>query len=108
MTIKRAKCPICDVRPVNGNGKYCQACYDKMDAQRSKGKISPERFLTYQGHVVGLVPYASDGRLYPILLKRDPAKLPKGKTLDLNTYLTGYDRTQIKAFKRCVLHTAQA
>jgi hypothetical protein len=107
MVNKRAKCPICDIRPINGNGKYCGVCFAAIAAQKAK-KVKPSRFLTYQGHVVGLVPNNDDGRLYPILLKRDPTKLPKGKTLNLNAYLTGYDRNQIKAFKRCVLRTAQA
>jgi hypothetical protein len=102
------KCPICEVRPVNGNGKYCGTCFDTMARQKAKTTVRPKKYLTYQGYVVGLVPNSGDGRLYPILLKRDPTKLPKKTTLDLNTYLTGYNRTQIKAFKRCVLQTAHA
>lgn len=109
MTRPKGKCPICETRPINGNGKYCGVCFKNMAAQKSQ-RVVPAKFLTYKGMVVALVPRDVNGerRLLPEALKRDPAKLPKGKTLDLNTYLQGYSRDQIKAFKRCVLQTSQA
>jgi hypothetical protein len=74
----------------------------KASNRRTAG--DPVKFLVYQGSVVGLFPNGKtteDGQpqFSPVLLKRDPEKLPKGKTLDLNTYLEGYTRAQIKKLK---------
>lgn len=101
------KCIICDKRPAHDGG-YCITCTSKLDAERKrKGTTQPIKFLTYRGYVVGL--YSNgNGRLVPKLLTRNPDTLPKAKTFDLNTYIEGFTRDQIKAFKRCVLQLACA
>ena len=48
MVKAKAKCPICDVRPINGNGHYCKACFDRMELEKRKVKIAPTKFLTYK------------------------------------------------------------
>ncbi|RJO60434.1 MAG: hypothetical protein C4542_09040 [Dehalococcoidia bacterium] len=108
MTKPKVKCPICDVRPINGNGNYCKVCFEKIQSDRSKAKTEPSKFLTYKGFVVGLVKSPFDSRLHPIQLKRDPTKLPKAKTINLDTYCDGFSRDQIKEFKKCVLRTVGA
>ena len=105
MTKAKAKCPICDIRPINGNGHYCGVCFDKMQAEKGKLKSAPEKFFTYKGYVVGLVKSPLDGRLKPVQLKRDPLKLPAAKTINLDIYVPGFNRDQIKEFKKCVLRT---
>lgn len=100
-------CAICDRRPANG-GAYCSNCTAKLEAERRrKAKPEAQHYLTYRGHVVGLFPNG-DGTLSSRLLRRNPDNLPKSKTLNLNNYIDGFTRDQIKAFKRCVLQLANA
>ena len=101
------KCVICDRRPVP-EGAYCQNCASKLEAEkRRKGKVQPKHFLTYRGHVVGLFPNGN-GKLDARLLTRNPKNLPKSKTLDLNHYIEGFNREQIKRFKACILKLSHA
>ena len=67
----------------------------------------PVKFLTYRGNVVGLFSNG-DGTLKSRLMNSNPERLPKDKTLDLNKYCPGFDRSQIKRFKACVLKLAYA
>jgi len=76
----------------------------KIQKAKTNGK-KLHRFLTYRGFVVGVYKYP-DGRLIGEALLRDPEKLPNGKTLDLNTYLHGFSREQIKKLKAQVLELA--
>lgn len=101
------KCIICSVRPAP-KGKYCSTCTAKIESERrAHAEQKASRYLTYRGHVVGLYP-SGGGNLKARLLKRDPKHLPKSRTLDLNTYLEGFDRDQIKRFKAGVLKLANA
>ena len=98
-------CVICDKRPAGDSGR-CPICSQKLEAENHRnGKRKVFRFLTYRGSVVALYPNG-EGRFVPELVKRDPAKLPKNITLDLNTYLEGFDRAQIKRMKAAVLQLA--
>jgi len=101
-------CVICDRRPAtNGNG-FCHNCDSKLESQRKrKNGNKVKHFLTYRGHVVGLF-HSSTGMLKPRLLNRNPDKLPRRKTLDLNRYCEGFSRAQIKDFKACVLSLANS
>ena len=100
-------CIICEHRPARTGG-ICVQCDSKIEHERRPAQSQPPtRYLTYQGYVVGLYP-RSDGKLVPRLLKRSPDHLPKRKTLDLNTYLDGFSRDEVKRFKACVLSTARA
>ncbi len=99
------KCVICEKRPVKVNGQ-CVQCSGKI-ASMSKRKEQPRHFLTYRGHVVGLYPNGGK-QLIPRLLRCSAERLPKGKTVDLNHYCTGYSREVIKRFKACVLQLAHA
>lgn len=99
------KCVICEQRPANGDGR-CVQCAGKI-AKMSKRTVQPRHFLTYRGHVVGLYPNG-DKTLKPRLLGRSAEHLPKGKTIDLNRYCSGYSREVIKRFKACVLQLAHA
>lgn len=99
------KCVICEKRPANGDGR-CVQCSGKI-TKMSKRKVQPRNFLTYRGHVIGL--YQNGGKqLIPRLLRRSAEHLPKGKTIDLNHYCSGYSRGIIKRFKACVLNLAHA
>jgi len=101
------KCLICETRPALKSG-YCANCTAKMEAEeRARAHDQPVKFLTYRGHVVGLYP-SGNGTLKARLETRSDTSLPKCRTLDLNTYLEGYDRDMIKRFKACVLKLAHA
>lgn len=95
-------CIICEQRPANGDG-FCHNCDAKLQSQRKrKNTDKPKHFLTYRGHVVGLF-NTGEGMLKARLLNRNPDKLPKKITLNLNHYCDGFTRAQIKEFKACVL-----
>lgn len=101
------KCVICDRRPAK-EGAFCANCNSHIEAERNARQADkPVKFLTYRGHVVGMYPNGN-GKLIARLLKRSPKYLPKSRTLDLNTYLHGFTRDKIKAFKRTVLSLANA
>lgn len=98
-------CIICEQRPANGKG-FCHNCDSKLQSQSKRKNVDkPKHFLTYRGHVVGLF-HSGEGMLRARLLNRNPEKLPKVKTLDLNRYCEGFTRAQIKDFKACVLRLA--
>jgi len=99
------KCIICEQRPAR-DGAYCWNCNQKIEAEKRRAKPEkPAKFITYRGYVVGL--YHKNDRLIPELLKRDPENLPKSQTLNLDTYIPGFSREQIKKFKACVLQLAK-
>ena len=100
-------CVICGNRRVHGVGR-CHICDSQIAADtRRKRPAQPVKFITYRGHVVGLFPNG-DKTLLGRLLKRDPDKLPKSRTIDLNKWCEGYTREIIKGFKAKVLRLAQA
>ena len=102
------KCVICECRPSHNGDGYCHDCTSRMDAQKQRAKTrQPQKYLTYRGIVVGLVTNGK-GKLSPRLLKRSPDYLPKRATIDLNTYIEGFSRAEIKRFKACVLTLAHA
>jgi hypothetical protein len=100
------KCLICEYRPAR-IGVYCHNCARAIETERRRRKPEiPVKYLTYRGFVVGLYPNRH-GTLSPRLLRCESSKLPKSKTLNLDIYLPGFTREQIKRFKRCVLKLAQ-
>lgn len=101
------KCLICEQRPARKGG-ICAQCYGHIEHERkSRVKVEPRYFVTYRGNVVGFWPNG-DGKLKGELLRREAANLPKGKTINLDTYCEGFERSQIKALKACVLKLAHA
>ena len=98
-------CALCNHRPKANGGRYCSNCQAKLDKEkRLRQPEKPVKFATYHGHVVGF--YRHDGVLVPRLLRRKPEGLPKGKTLDLNHYIEGFTREQVKNLKSAVLQLA--
>lgn len=102
------KCIICDRGPARTEKGYCLNCHNAIEAEKRRLTLQrePVKFISYRGHVVGL--YRNGDALVARLLKRDPEKLVKSKTIDLNKYCPGFTREQIKKMKRCVLHLAHA
>ena len=104
------KCCICNHRPARTEDGYCNTCASQIEAERRRKEMQKEKpikYLTYRGSIVGLFKNGDD-RLKPQLLRGNPERLPKTKTIDLNRYCPGFDREQIKSFKRCVLQLANA
>lgn len=101
-----SKCIICDTRPAVDGGQ-CHNCKTRIDTDNRKRKREVFRYLTYRGHVVALIENNGTGVYRPELCKRDPEKLPRKITLNLNNYLHGFTRDQVKEFKKCVLQLAR-
>lgn len=100
----KRKCVICGQRPWATDDGYCHICADKLAAERRRknnSKPTPERYLVYQGHVVGLFKNGTDG-LIPRLVSKAIKKLPKGKTVNLDKWCTDYTREQVKLMKKAV------
>lgn len=101
------KCVICERRPARVNGR-CGNCQARIEAeQRRRKPQQPFKYVTYKGFVVGFYRNGGD-KLTPRLLHRNPDRLPKGVTIDLNHYCDGFSREQVKRLKRCVLRLAHA
>ncbi len=97
------KCVICNTRPnLNGNG-FCHNCEARIDKDRNSRKPQKAfRYVIFRDFVVGL--YSSgDGTYKPRQVGSNPERLPKGITINLNTYCEGFTRSQIKKLKTGVL-----
>jgi len=106
MTQQAHKCVVCGKRP-SPVGQYCHNCTVRIERdKRGKRDEQPVRFLTYRDIVVALYPNGKEGELRGLVIKRSSDKLPKARTLDLNTYLKGFTREQVKSLKAKVLTLA--
>lgn len=109
----RRKCIICGNRPVARGQKagYCKVCEDQIAAgqrARSTGE-DVAKYLTYRGIVIALKPSNKEAGVQMYKAERvfkNPDTLPKGKTVNLNQYCEGYDRAQIKKFKKLFAQVA--
>jgi len=99
------KCVICEKRPGHESG-YCTNCEAQLKARRGQ-KREVFRFVTYRGFAVAFY-RNGNGTLKTELTRRNPENLPKTKTLDLNKYIDGFTRGQVKKLKRCILQLANA
>lgn len=96
------RCIICEKHPARDNG-FCHNCGQKIQAEATrKANSEPKHFVTYRGMVIGLYPNGG-GKLIPRLLKRDPEKLPRSKTINLDRYCPGFERLTIKRLKSAVI-----
>jgi len=103
--IHMTKCVICEHRPAVKNGR-CGNCQAKINAEeRCKKPRQPFKFVTYREYVVAFF-RNGDGSLNANLVNRNPEKLPKGITINLNRYQDGFTRQQVKKLKQCVLSLA--
>jgi len=106
--VKSNKCIVCETRPQK-NGVYCGLCAAKIAAENratEERKNEARYYIAYRGIVVGLYPKGEeDGQtVYRSRLERvDVEDLPKSRVLNLDGYLRGYTREQVKKFKRACL-----
>lgn len=92
-------CMICSHRPAKAETAFCGICQSKIDANRNGSRHDePVKYVVYKGDVVGFFRNGGD-KLSPRLVQRKPEGLPKSKTIDLNTYIEGYTREQVKKLK---------
>ena len=116
------KCLICETKP-RSQGVYCHNCAAKVKSEEARRvKPKPDKYLHYRGQWVGLFADGVDEegeRLFkPMYLGYAPMpesgakdrvgrllkpKYPMGKTLNLDVYLPGYTREQVKRMKAVVL-----
>lgn len=104
------RCSICGRRPPAKGEMYCRVCQheiaqaDSERGQRCQAWNKAWKFLHWKGVVVGLyqvdqvddwgIPKVRPRRVFKTL-----GQLPKGKVIDLDTYIQGFTRQQIKGMK---------
>ena len=103
------RCVICDRRPQARGEMYCRVCLENMaqDArerqQRCDAWKKAWKYLHWKGVVVGLFANGKDccgQTVYqPRRVLKALGQLPKSKVIDLDTYIPGFDRQQIKGMK---------
>ncbi len=99
-------CIICEHRPAKASG-ICANCQQRIEAEKRKRQAEkPVRFATYRGHVIGF--YHNGDNLVPRLLRRSPENLPRTNTINLDTYVDGMTRDQVKKIKSAILQLANA
>ena len=100
-------CVVCDRLPARDGG-LCHNCNAKLEAGKLKAKGEKAvKFAHYRGNVIGFFPNGGK-KLVARLIRRNPEKLPKNNTLDLNTYIEGMTREQVKRIKSAILTLANA
>jgi hypothetical protein len=107
MQQQKPKCLICEYRPAQDGSPYCHNCKQKIVAETaSQQRETPEKYLYYRGNWVGMYRVSSD-TLKPQYLGYAPIekkpKYPLNRTLNLDGYLVGFTRDQIRKLKRCIL-----
>ena len=116
------KCLICERKP-RSQDAYCHNCAAKIKAEEARRvKPKPDKYLHYRGQWVGLYadgvdeegerlfnpkymgyfPIAEPGTNDRIGRQLKP-KYPMNRTLNLDVYLPGYTREQVKRMKAVVL-----
>lgn len=99
------KCLICQQRPRLEESRYCGACNDLVKSNVTT-KRRPERYVVYKEYVVGMFKNGN-GKLHPEMVKVAVGSLPKRNVLNLNEYIEGFDRAQVKELKRTVLQCCE-
>lgn len=104
------RCIVCERRPAKNGDIYCAMCRTKVEAatqNREDSKVEARYYIAWKGTVVGLYPVGEedDGQTHykPRLESLDVESLPKSRTINIDGYVAGYDREQIKKFKRTCL-----
>ena len=102
------KCVVCDHRPARDAG-ICPNCQSKIRADKRKRQAKkPVKFATYRGHVIGFY-HNGNGNglgLTPRLLRRSAENLPRTNTINLDGYVDGMTRAQVKKIKAAILQLA--
>jgi hypothetical protein len=102
----RRKCIICETRPVQTGqaAGYCKQCADQIAARSVRApKVEVEKYITYRGKIAAVIfDHEEQGvKKYKVTqVYKSIDQLPKGKIINLDTYCEGFDRNQIKTFKR--------
>ena len=104
-----SQCIICDKRPAQRGEAFCHIHQAAIDAERKLQRPGnwwsvAFRFATWRGQGVAFMPNGKKGiyvpkALPPCALKR----LPKDKTICLDSYVEGLSRAQVKAIKRAII-----
>ena len=119
----RSKCFVCETRPRQNDSRFCSPCSDRIAADiRSKQKPQADKYLHYRGHWIGLfangtdedgiatfkakylcyAPLPAPEEMNAYLRHGIRPKSPKfrlAKTLNLDKWIEGFTRQQIKLLK---------
>ncbi len=116
-----SSCVFCD-RPLKNGGSFCQEHRRLVEGERAKAVATKRErahrdahtFVHYRGIVVALMPANGGKVLHPVFHRfvKSPEEgkvarigVPKRKLIDLDGWVDGFTREQVKAFKRAVLRT---
>ena len=98
------KCIICGFKPRAEGLRYCNNCNSQIKAEKRRGNgfLHAEKFATWHGYGVAFMPNGNGG-LTPVALPASAIpKLPKAKTLNLDKYVSGFNRAQVKKIKTAI------
>ena len=100
------KCLICGVRPSNGQS-YCKQCAAQIEAEKRR-KQQPRvfRYVTYQGTTFEFRA-GKNGTFIPHYTGHNPDTLPQKLLINLDKYVPGFTRDQVKKLKRLCLSFAK-
>ena len=105
----KGTCIICDTRPAPRGASRCRSCEKTIARTRVAEREEREwwrkavRFAIWRGFGVAFMKNGN-GTLHPRALPVGlVGKIPRAKTLDLDGYISGLDREQVKAIKRAIL-----
>ena len=101
-----AKCIICGFKPRVEGLRYCTNCDSQIKSEKKRkggdGFQHAEKFAVWHGYGVAFM-LNGNGRLTPVAVPASAIpKLAKAKTLNLDTYLDGFSRAQVKKIKAAI------
>ncbi len=98
-------CGLCGKRP-RGKSGHCRMCEHDLDKMRQERRERNRpwwekayRVVTWKGHVLAYIPKGKDEFKARYIGCKSVAKVPKAKVLNLDEYVEGFDRRQIKNLK---------
>lgn len=104
------QCVICEVRPAMKGGAYCHTHQAQIEAERKARRGNRDwwrgafKFAVWRGVGVAFMPNGEKGVYQPKALPASAlGHLPKGKTINLDGYVNGLSREQVKRIKRAIL-----
>ncbi len=106
--VSNNKCLVCGQRPAVQGGFECGICRDKIAALKRgrKDRDGAFKYVVYRGYIMGLFPTSEEGSYKPRLILQGASRIPKAKVIDLDGYVNGFTREQVKALKAALLHLA--
>ncbi len=103
----KGKCLICDERPAQ-IGCYCKPCKQQSAkgirmAREAKVLAKPQLYATWRGMAIGFVFNPDTETFRAQRCNRNIDRLPKKILINLDAYVKGYTREQVKKIKAAIV-----